>query len=214
MAEEKSATELTQEYIKEHPYIKNCLKKILINYSSLARFIGKELGIEKKTSKEAILIAARRFSENLKKEISNENKIKEIFSKSEIEIKNKMTVFIAEKSLDFDTLDFIQKTVRKESGTFYLLEGSDSYIIITQEKYSSLIKEKLKSKIIKKNEDLSLINFKSPKEIEETSGVISYLASLFSENNTNIIELFSCWTDTLFVIQTKDINRALEFLKF
>ena len=57
----KNTTELTHEYVHEHPHIKHCLKQGLINYSSLARFIAKELDIEKKTSKEAILIAAGRL---------------------------------------------------------------------------------------------------------------------------------------------------------
>ena len=88
----KSTAELTVEYIQEHPHIKNCLKKGLINYSSLARLISKESKIEKKSSKEAILIAARRFQDKLKKELGNELKIKTLLSKSEIGIKNKIQI--------------------------------------------------------------------------------------------------------------------------
>src|SRR3989344_751511 len=99
---EKSTTELTKEYIKEHPYIKNCLKKGLINYSSLARLISKDLNIEKKSSKEAILIAAIRFQDKLKKELDNEQKIKALLSKSEVSIKNKIDVLILGKSIDLD----------------------------------------------------------------------------------------------------------------
>ena len=57
----KSTTELTIEYIQDRPFIKSCLKKGLINYSSLARLISSDLKIEKKSSMEAILVAARRF---------------------------------------------------------------------------------------------------------------------------------------------------------
>ena len=56
---DKTTAELTTEYIKQHPAIKSCLKKGLLNYSSLSRLISKELNIGKKTSKEAILIAAK-----------------------------------------------------------------------------------------------------------------------------------------------------------
>lgn len=98
----KSTTELTIDYIKEHPHIKNCLKKGLINYSSLARLISKELKIEKTSSKEAILIAARRFQEKLKKELVNEQKIRTLLSKSEIDIKNKINVLILSKHIDLD----------------------------------------------------------------------------------------------------------------
>lgn len=207
-----TTTELTKEYIKEHPYIRSCLKKGLINYSALSRLIAKELNIEKKTSKEAILIAARRFREKLKKDVSHEKKIKELLAKSEIEIKNKIIVFIIGKNINFDSVEKIQRIIKKESGTFYILEGSGNYTIITQEKYSNLIESKFE--IIQKNKNLILINFKSPKEIEQMTGVISFLTSLFAENEVNIIELLSCWKDTFFIIESKDINKTINFLKF
>jgi len=211
---EKSTTELTIEYIKNHPNIKSCLKKELINYSSLARLIAKELKIEKKTSKEAILVAARRFQYKLKKEFSYEKEIKELLANSETEIKNKINVFILEKSIDLEMIDEIQKKIRKQMGTFYILEGSNSYILITQEKYSDLIKNKFKQKIIKYDNNLVLINLKSSKDIEQTRGVISYLTSLFTENGVNILEFLSCWTDTIFIISDKDLPKAMNFLKF
>jgi len=210
----ETTTKLTVEYIKQHPDIKNCLKRGIINYSSLARLIAKNLDIEKKTSKEAILIASRRFHDKLKKEQDYEKKIRYILSKSEIQIKNKIVSLILEKSINLEYIDDIQKTIRKESGTFYLLEGSDNYTIITQEKYAGPIETRLKLKIIKKEEGLVLIDLKSSKDIEEVPGVLAYITSLFSENGVNIIEFLSCWTDTLFVIDEEDLNKTINFLKF
>lgn len=211
---EKTTTELTNEYIKEHPSIKSCLKKGLINYSSLARLIAKDLGIEKKTSKEAILIAARRFQEKLKKEFSHEKKIKDLMADSSVDIKNKITVFILEKYINLDDIDEIQQRIRKEAGTFYILEGSDNYTIITQEKYSNLIEKKFNLKIIKKNINLALINFISSQDVEMMEGWLSYVTSLFAENGVNILEFLSCWKDTLFIIDSKDVNKTINFLKF
>ena len=56
--------------------------------------------------------------------------------------------------------------------------------------------------------------FKSAKEIESQLGVIAYLCGLFAENGVNIVEFLSCWTDTLFVINTKDVAKTLTFLRF
>ena len=210
----KSTAELTVEYIKEHPHIKNCLKKDLINYSSLARLISKELRIEKKSSKEAILIAARRFQEKLKKELSNERKIKILLSKSEIDIKNKIGVLILSKNTDLDYIIEFQKDVKKENGTMYVLEGTDNYTFIAQEKYVQKLLKKFESNILKSNKELAIINFKSSEEIEEIAGVVSYITSLFAENGVNIIEFLSCWRDTLFVIDKKDVNKAIGFLNF
>ena len=211
---EKNTTEITNEYINEHPHIKNCLKRGLINYSALARHIAKELDIEKKSSKEAILIAARRKQDNLKKEFGQEKEISKLLSDSEIEIKNKIIVFIIEKNVNFETLENIQSQIKKESGFSYILEGSDNYTIITQEKYVQIIEKSMKNKIIKMNKQMVLINIKSPKEIETIPGVVSYLTSLFAENGVNIYEFLSCWTDTIFIIDSKDLNKSINFLKF
>ncbi|MFP4424588.1 MAG: ACT domain-containing protein [Candidatus Woesearchaeota archaeon] len=210
----KSTTELTGEYIQEHPHIKNCLKKDLINYSSLARLISKELKIENKSSKEAILIAARRFQDKLKRELSNERKIKTLLTKSEIGIKNKIGVLILRKFIDLDYVIELQKNARKENGMMYVLEGTDNYTIITQEKYAQILHEKYEGNTIKYHNDLVIIDFKSPEEIEKVTGVISYLTSLFAENGVNILEFFSCWRDTIFVIDKKDMDKAIKFLNF
>lgn len=209
----KTTTEITIEYIKNHPYIKSCLKKGLINYSSLARLISKEEKIEKKTSKDAILIASRRFKETLSGEEKHEKLIKDLLSKSEIDIKNKVLVLIIDKHTDIGRIDDIQKTVRKDYGIFYLLEGTDNYTIITQERYLGLFTS-ISVHIFKVNKNLASIVIKSPRDIENVIGVVSYLTGLFSENNVNILEFLSCWTDTVFVIDSKDVQKAISFLKF
>jgi aspartokinase len=206
----KTTAELTIEYIKSHPNIKSCLKNGLINYSSLARQISKELKIEKKTSIEAILVAARRFQDKLSKEKVYEKKIKYLLRDSEIEIKNKIVVFIINKSISKESFQKIQS----EAGLFYVLEGSNSYTIITQEKNAVQLEKKLKGFIIKTNKDLALVNIISGKDIENIPGVIAYLTSLFAENGVNILEFLSSWTDTLFVIDKKDVNKVIEFLEF
>ncbi len=211
---EKTTTELTINYIKEHPSIKSCLKKGLINYSSLARLIGKEVGIEKHTTMEAILVASRRFQEKLKGEVKQEEKIKELLAKSELDIKTKIVVFIASKRLPFDILEKLQREIRMENGLFFLLEGSENYTLITQERYQTGITPKIKPHLLQQQDNLALINFKSPPAIEQLQGVISYLTSLFAENEVNIVEFFSCWTDTVFVIKNKDIHRTITFLHF
>lgn len=210
---EKTTAELTQDYVKEHPHIQSCLKKGLINYSALARLIAKELDIEKKTSKEAILIAAIRFRALLKKEVSVERAIKDILSHSTLEFKNKIIVFVLHKTINFDICKEMQ-TIRKEFGVIYLLEGSDHYVIITQEKYAHIIEHNAKGFIVKKTGGLALLMLRSPKEIEQIKGVTAFLASLFAENGINVVEFLSCWTDTLFVVHSKDVAKALELLQF
>lgn len=211
---EKSTSQLTVEYIKDHPSIKSCLKKGLINYSALSRLIAKDLDLEKKSSKEAILVAARRFREQVRKEGSMEKEISALLSRSELSIKNKIVVLILKRGLDVSVLDRAQEEVRRDAGAFFLLEGSNNWTLITQERYAPLVERAVQSRIIKKERGLSLVAISSSSEIETTPGVVAYLASLFFENGVNILELLSCWTDTLFIIDSKDAGKAMGFLKF
>lgn len=211
---ELTTAEITKKYVDEHPYIKNCLNKGLINYSSLSRLISKELKIEKKTSIEAILIALRRIQEKLNLETNNDKDIIKLLSKSELEVKTKICIYILEKNIDFSIIEKIQNYVKKDSGVFYFLEGSTSHTFILQEKFIDLIEKYFKLNIIKKNNNMVLINLKSSKDIENTPGVVSFLSSLFAENDINISEFISCWTDTIFIVNNKDLNKCLNILNF
>ena len=206
-----TTTELTVQYIKDHPDIKRCLKKDLINYSSLSRKIAKDLVIRKKSSTEAILIAARRFREKLKKDVINDYKIENLLQNSSLEMKNKIVVAVTSKKINIEKLITFQKSINGE--TWFLLEGSDNYTLITQESTYSKIKKYIVNNLIKLTQNQAIIRIISPKNIETVPGVIGYLTSLFHENNINITEFLSIWTDTLFVIDNKHSSKALQFLQ-
>src|SRR3989338_8152496 len=157
---EINITKLTESYILNFPSVKDALKKGLINYSSLARKIIKDKNLDKK-SFDAILIACRRYYRKVKEEASNEEKILSILKSSNVEIKNKVAAIVLEKDIHMPNLLNIENKVKKQNKVF-------------------------RNKIMKKSQDLVEITLKSPKEIETTAGVISYLYSLFGENNINI----------------------------
>ena len=209
-----TTTELTVKYIEEHPSIKDCLKKGVVNYSKLSRRISKELKIEKKTSMEAILIACRRYAEKLKMYKEQEDMVFEILKKSELEIKNKIVVVIVEKGIYSENLVQIEKKIRKSADYFYAIEGTKAFTMVTSEKNFDDLKQLFKQKIIKIIKGLALIVIKSPEEIEYTPGFMGYLYSLFGERGINIGQTMSCWTDTMIVVEEKDIPKILEFLRF
>jgi uncharacterized protein YktA (UPF0223 family) len=207
-----TATQLTEEYINSHPSIKDCLKKNLINYSALSRLISKELNIEKKTSKEAILVASRRYKEKINSKLS-EDKIIELFKNSRMEIKNKISVFVVEKNIYSQELIEIEKKIKREKGIFFSIEGTRTITIIVQDQDINIVEKKIANHIISKNDKLSLISVYSP-GIEKTPGVIAFLTGLFFENGINILEIMSSWNDTLIIVESKDIKKVMDFLDF
>ena len=207
-------TKLTEQYISEHPSIMDCVKKGLINYSSLARQIAKDIGLDQKENFDAILIACRRYFRKIRSEETNEKKILEILKHSKVEIKNKIIAVVIEKNIFLDNLISLEKDIKKKADVFHIIEGTSAITIVTSEDFLSEIKKLFKNKIIKENTNLVEITLKSPKEIETTAGVVPYVYSLFGEHGINIVETMSCWTDTLFVIEEKDIAKAMEVLRF
>jgi len=209
-----TTTELTEKYLSEHPSILDSLKNGIINYSKLSRKIAKELNIEKKTSMEAILIACRRYEKKIKDEKILENKILNILRESELEIKNKIIVCIVDKREYFGKITELEKKIQKTPDTFYSIEGSIVFTIITSEKNLDHLKLFFGNSIIKTSKNLAMITIKSPKELETTPGVNAFVYSKFREHGINIIEQMSCWTDTIIVISENDIASAMKFLKF
>ncbi|MBW2980030.1 ACT domain-containing protein [Candidatus Woesearchaeota archaeon] len=207
-------TKLTEQYISEHPSIKDSLKKGLINYSKLTRQIADDLDIDLKKNFDAILIACRRYYRKVRKEKVLEEDILALLRKSKVEVKNKIIAVVVEKIAYVEGLLEIEKEARKKGDIFHIIEGTSAITIIAAEEYSDKIKKLFKNKVIQTNEKLVEITLKSPKEIETTAGVVPYLYSLFGEHGINIVETLSCWTDTIFVIEEKDIAEVMKILRF
>jgi len=207
-------TSLTEHYISEHPFVKDCIKKGLINYSSLTRQICLDLNISEEKNFDAILIACRRFYRKIRTEATTEKKILDILKNSKIEVRNKINVLVLEKNIFVSNLLEIEKEAKKFSETFHIIEGANAITVITSNEFANKVKNFFRNKIIKESANLVEIILISPTQIETTSGVISYIYSLLGENNVNVIETLSCWTDTIFLVEEKDLSKVMEFLRF
>src|SRR3989344_3129933 len=97
----QSITKIAEEYILNHPSIRDCLKNDLINFSSLSRRISEDLNLNTNKNFDAILIACRRYQRKLKNEEALENKILKILKNSKIEIKKKVIAGVLEKKIFF-----------------------------------------------------------------------------------------------------------------
>jgi hypothetical protein len=207
-------TKLTEDYISEHPFVKDCLKKGLINYSSLTRQICLDLKLNVKKNFDAVLIACRRFYRKIKTEATMEKGILAILKNSKVEVKNKISAIVLEKDIVFSNLLDIEKEAKKFLETFHIIEGTTTITVITSSDFGKKVKQIFRNKVIKENTNLVEVILKSPKQIETTSGVISYIYSLLGENNINVFETLSCWTDTIFLVEEKDLSKVMEFLRF
>jgi aspartokinase len=208
-----SIQKLTESFIVQHPYIRSALKKGLINYSSLSRLIAKSNNLDLKQSFDALLIACRRYKQKMKEE-GNEKEILELLKKSKIEVKNKIIAVALESSTPSPHIELIEKKARKEREVFRLVESNSAITLITTEDYEKEIKSIFKSSLIKETKGLVEVTIKSSREIESIPGVMAFLYSLLAENGINIAETMSCWTDTIFIIDEKDLGKVMQVMRF
>lgn len=208
-----NVTKEVELYVTEMPNIKLCLKGGLINYSALTRQILKETKIPEKQF-DAVLIAARRYADKLRKQQIEKSKIMDILKKAKIELKNKIMVTTLEKGLYFDSIIDLQKRIQKQGEEINIIQGANATTIVTSQEFNKEIESLFRYKILRSTDNLVKIAIKTSRDIESTPGVIAYLYSLLGEHGINIVETMSCWTDTIVIVEEKDVGKAMSLLKF
>jgi aspartokinase len=178
-------------HLRNKPYLLEALEKGIVNLSELSRQIQEEL---KTNNTSAVKAALRRFSGELQKhKQKREEKVLQLLKRSGIVVYDRKSVMITAKELDTKSgmkVDLLGKHV-------YLLDRSEM-----PERINALIK----------HENCTMIVVHSPEELEATPGVVAFLATLLAEQNVNIIEFISCWTETIMVVEKKDSLKAYEVL--
>jgi aspartokinase len=178
-------------YLRNKPYLLEALEKGIVNLSELSRQIQEEL---KTGNTSAVKAALRRFSEELQRHNQKrEEKVLQVLKRSGMAVYDRKSVVITNREIDVKNalkVDLLNKHV-------YLLDRSD-----LPERISTLVK----------HENCTMIVVHSPEELEATPGVVAFLATLLAEQNVNIIEFISCWTETIMVVEKKDSLKAYEVL--
>jgi hypothetical protein len=178
-------------HLQNKPYLLEALERGIVNLSELSRQIQEELKI---SNKSAVKAALRRFSEKLQKHRQNrEEKVLEILRRSAIAVYDGKAVMITTKEADAIAgmkVDLLDKYV-------YLLNRADM-----PKKLNTLVK----------HDQCTMLVMHSPQELETTPGVVAFLTTLLAEQNINIIEFISCWTETIIVVEKKASLKAYEIL--
>lgn len=180
-----------RKHLKNKPYLLEALEKGIVNLSELSRQIQEELQIENTS---AVKAALRRFAEELQKnKQKREEKVLEVLKKSVLVVYDRKSVIITSKEFNDKNgmrVDLPDKFV-------YLLDKKD-----LPERVNALVK----------HDNCTMIVMHSPEELESTPGVIAFLTTLLSEQNVNVIEFISCWTETIIVVEKKDSFKTYETL--
>jgi hypothetical protein len=207
----RSIADITREYIDTRPSVRDCLALGVINYTLLARRIMDELDLR---NEEAVTVACRRYQMELERKETHQTAIQGLLAESAIELKNKVAVVVLKG--DYGVVEAMMGALPKlmmGRGLLQVIMSSESFTIITEEKrLNDLLKIVDKKDVDRQTKDLAQIVVKSPVKIEEVSGVLAYLSGILAEYGINIVEAYSCYTDTVFIVSEKEVMRAYQTL--
>jgi hypothetical protein len=206
-------TQTARQYMRQNPGLKRALHRGLLNYSAVAREIIKKTNLQK-ANFDATVVALRRLHYSMRKQVQQESKIIKLLRESTLEIHSNIVVFIISKGHYWDMIESIHKKAKRYNHTFRIIEGVNAVTIITLDKYEGELREILRNKTKKVNTDLIEVTIRSPDYLEDTPGVMGFLYSLLAEHHINIVETMSCWTETIFVFDKKDIAKVTGLLSF
>ena len=207
----ESLAEKTRVYIDAHPSVKDCVSKGLVNYSSLARAIMKELDLD---NEEAVMIACRRYASKMGVSTDHEISILNILKDIRLEMRTKTCIVTAKNDWSvLHKMDNLFKDLWNEDSIMQIVQSASAVTIIADK----MLKERIidtvgRFNILKIRENLVEITVKSPEKIVETSGVIAYLITNLSDAGINIEETVSCHTDTVFIVGEYDMINAYSVL--
>lgn len=190
-----SISDIVRVYLKNKPYTLEALDKDIVNYSALARIIQNDLGIK---NYHAIKAALRRYAEELRESDRDiEKHAMSLLKHSKITIQSGVSVVVSTQDVDVETSGKIK------------LSDYFVYLVYDERELKALKKSK---GTIKVQENSSAIIIHSEERLEALPGFVAFIASLLAEQNINIIEFISCYTETLLVVNRSDALKSHELL--
>ncbi len=186
---------LVRVYLKNKPYTLEALENGIVNFSALARVVQRSLKIK---NYHAVKAALRRYAEELRKRnMGIEKHAAELLGDSRITIQSGVSVVITPDD------------VRTETSSKIKLKDYYVYLAYEADEFKKLKKQ---VKAVKIHEDAAAIIIQSGERLEDLPGFVAFTASLLAEQNINIIEFISCYTDTLLVVSKIDALKSHELL--
>ncbi len=203
--------------LNNKPFILEAIQDDIINYSSLASFINKEVeSIAGKTvNNSAIVMALRRI---------NPVELKKVSSKLDNLIKNLGDITVRSNLVDY-TFRNSESLLNKQQKLLSEFKGeTDLFFTISQGVYETtfVISDKFKEgipelfdgeKLISFSYGLSSISIKLPKENTEQPGLYYFIFRKLAWDGINVLEVVSTSNEFTIILKDQDIDKAFSVIK-
>ena len=189
-----------------------CMSRGILNFSSYAREIHKEVKLlaKKEVEIQSVIVALSRMARS-KKDYSLEVPI----TIENMSVHTNLHALTYEKTIkNLENLQKAYKKIPKETLSYFTITQSSTEITIIGEKSITEIVEHVFSKIKPRGryENLAGVTVKLPPEHVDSANVIFTLIKKLAVRHINIIEAVSSLTELTFIIDKKDVSLALSQL--
>ncbi len=200
-----SLAERCREITSRYPYMVEAMREDVVNYRALARRIKPEVEDEigREVDIEAVTTAVRRYGEQLQEEGTDElDRVREVLADSRVSLRGNVVSITAEEVEDVDS----------GSGFFHMVRGRSYTTIVVDDTRADEVRDGV-SGVVEENTDLTCITVESPDDIVEVPGVLAHLVSRFTGEEINIVDITSCYTETIIVVEKRAAVDALETIE-
>jgi aspartokinase len=204
-----SISQVVRNFVEQRPMVYEGLIEDIISHAALAEYlqndVERELGKEVKLP--AIVMAVRRYSENLE----SRGNIKNFKFNSEIIMKTGLAdVTVVKSPSCVEKLKKLYFLVDYDRGeTLNIIHGNYEITIVITEKHLEKLKQILMyEKILNVEKDLVSLSVSFSRDFLTTPGVLTKVTRKLAWENINIFENISTMTELIFIISKKDSVRA------
>lgn len=181
-----------------HPPFIEALREGIVNYRALARKLKPEIEEERgeTVNLEAITTALRRYGNSLQEGGEEEmKKVENILEKSKVSLRGSVVSVSVDENADIPGEPIL------------LVRGRNNITAVLDEEKAEDIKN-----ISKEKEELACLVVDSPENIIEVPGVLSRIVSRLASEGINIVDITSCYTETIIIVNQRDAADALDAL--
>ncbi len=196
------------EYLSSNPCAMDSLQSGIVNYSSLARYLMKQL---KTQNFNAVLAAIKRYPE---RNPSLESSYKSALVESRIEAFYSMTNLTVRNSADnFVKVSRIYAEIFGSGGKIRVVQGSQGIVIVIDKKNTPEVRRRFPpEEVLSFREDLAELVVISPLIIEKLRGYVAYISTILAINGINVYQVASFYNDVTYIMDEKYMDSAVKVI--
>ncbi|WP_420570831.1 aspartate kinase [Kordia sp.] len=213
----KTISSIVEEYIKTKPFLSSALSQGIINLTSLSRLIKPEIEhqLGKEVKNGAIVMALKRLSSELEFRVTH-RVLKFVRNIGEITVRSSLNdyTFRVTETLLKSQAAFMSEIEGLNTVFYTSSRGVNESNIVVSNEVAELVGKMFKNEILlEKQENLSSITVKLPKDNVNVPGIYYFIFQRLSWEGVNIYEVISTTNEFTILVNDEQVDKAFTVIK-